>query len=66
MKPKRYIDGLQLLKELKEWIMCINDTHYCPVVEEETLEGVIDIVERLMGIFAIPPSLESEKLEKEK
>lgn len=50
MKPKRYVDGLQLLKELKEWIMCIDDTHVSPVVEEETLEGVIDIIERLMGI----------------
>ena len=55
MKPRRYIDGLQLLKEIKEWIMCINDTHYCPVVEEETLEGVIDIVEMLMGIKCYPP-----------
>ena len=49
-EPKRYIDGLKLLKELKEWENCIDDTHYCPVVEEETIEGVIDIVEWLMGL----------------
>ena len=55
MKPKRYVDGLQLLKELKEWIMCIDDTHVSPVVEEETIEGVIYMVERLMGIICIPP-----------
>ena len=50
MKPKRYIDGLQLLKELKEWIKGIDGTHASPVVEEETIETVIDIIERLMGI----------------
>lgn len=50
-EPTRYIDGLKLLQLLKEWEKGIDDTHYCVVVEEETLEGVIDIVERLMGIL---------------
>ena len=50
-KPKRYIDGLKLLKELKRWEKGIDDTHYCPVVEEETLEGVIYIIECAMGLY---------------
>ena len=49
-EPIRYIDGLKLLQQLKEWENGIDDSHYCPVVEEETLEGVIYRVECMMGL----------------
>ena len=49
-EPTRYIDGLKLLKELKKWQNGIDDTHYCPIVEEHTLDSVIYMVECAMGI----------------
>ena len=47
---RRSIDGVELIKWLKDWQKSIDDSHRDPFVEAETLELVIHKIKREIGL----------------